>query len=87
MPGVTVGEGAVVAAGAVVTRDVAPGVVVAGIPARPIGPVTELDARCRERMSRAPRFLAVDYNRDDLPADMDRELREAIEKHGGYFLV
>lgn len=37
LPGVTVGEGAVVAAGAVVTRDVSPFTVVAGIPAKEIG--------------------------------------------------
>lgn len=36
LPGVSVGEGAVVAAGAVVTKDVAPYAIVAGIPARVI---------------------------------------------------
>lgn len=37
LPGVNVGNGAVVAARAVVTKDVAPYCVVAGVPAKPIG--------------------------------------------------
>jgi len=37
LPGVTIGDGAVVAAGAVVTGDVEPYQIVAGMPARPIG--------------------------------------------------
>lgn len=37
LPGVSIGEGAVVAAGAVVSRDVAPYTIVAGNPAQPVG--------------------------------------------------
>jgi maltose O-acetyltransferase len=37
LPGIEIGEGAVVAAGSVVTRDVAPFSIVAGVPARPVG--------------------------------------------------
>ncbi len=36
MPGVTIGEGAVVGAGSIVTRDVPPFTLVAGIPAKPV---------------------------------------------------
>lgn len=37
LPGVSIGEGAVVAAGAVVTRDVEPYSIVAGVPAKEVG--------------------------------------------------
>jgi len=37
LPGVTLGAGVQVGAGAVVTQDVSPGQIVAGVPARPLG--------------------------------------------------
>jgi UDP-2-acetamido-3-amino-2,3-dideoxy-glucuronate N-acetyltransferase len=39
--GVTIGEGALIGAGALVNKDVAPFSIVAGVPARPIGDVRE----------------------------------------------
>ncbi|WP_205624730.1 CatB-related O-acetyltransferase [Vulgatibacter incomptus] len=50
MPGVTIGEGAVIASGAIVTRDVAPYTVVAGNPAAPLR--TRFPAETVERLLR-----------------------------------
>lgn len=41
LPGITIGEGAVVAAGAVVTKSVAPHLLVGGVPARPLRELAE----------------------------------------------
>lgn len=62
-PEVTLGDGVVVAAGALVTKDVAPYLVVAGVPAKPL----------RERLSPtlAERMMALawwDWSHDDLRA-------------------
>lgn len=54
MPGVTIGHGSVIAAGAVVTANVPPMVVAGGVPAKVLRPITDAD---REWSYRAPRDL------------------------------
>jgi acetyltransferase-like isoleucine patch superfamily enzyme len=54
MPGVTIGPNAIVAAGAVVTRDVPPGSIVAGIPAKAVGTVEAYVAKLKAEMAQLP---------------------------------
>jgi acetyltransferase-like isoleucine patch superfamily enzyme len=54
LPGVTIGPNAIVAAGAVVTRDVAPGDIVGGAPAKPIGKVEDYVARLERETQELP---------------------------------
>lgn len=61
LPGVTIGADSIVAAGAVVTRDVPPGSVVAGVPARVLMTIEEYARQCREA---TPAYDPVAYRQD-----------------------
>ena len=60
MPGVTIGQGALVAAGSVVTKSVAPNTVVGGNPARYIGTVEEYIARNEKYNINSKKLNAAD---------------------------
>ena len=81
-PGVTLGHGAVVAAGAVVTKDVDPYVIVAGTPSRPL--------RRRQPPDIAERLIALawwDWPHDRLRQALDDfrrlEAESFLNKYGG----
>ena len=81
-PEVTIGTGAVVAAGAVVTKDVPPFTIVAGVPAKPI--------RTRFPDTIIDRLLALawwDWDHDRLRSALDdfRSLpvEDFLDRHGG----
>lgn len=54
MPNVTIGANAIVAAGAVVTKDVKSGEIVAGVPAKPIGTLEGLAKKMRVKTDSYP---------------------------------
>ena len=64
MAGVSIGEGAIVAAGAVVTRDVDPYAIVAGVPAKVIGRRFESD---EERAAHSAALKAGTFERRPAP--------------------
>lgn len=80
MPGVTIGPDAVVAAGAVVTKDVPPGSVVGGVPAKVIARTRDLHATLAAQTEELP-WRALVTGRTDPRAPASAELHAQRVRH------
>jgi acetyltransferase-like isoleucine patch superfamily enzyme len=81
LPGVTIGPNVIVAAGAVVSRDVAPGDIVGGVPAKPIGRVDELVARLQAKTDSMPWSDLIRKRGLDMDMEMEKELVQRRVEH------
>jgi len=81
MPGITIGPNSVVAAGSVVTKDVPPGAVVAGNPARPLMSTADLVDRKLRRTKAYPWADLIEQRVGDFDAAMEPVLRQMRVSH------
>ncbi len=75
LPGVTIGDDAIVGAGSVVTADVAPATVVAGNPARPITSTEQYLERHRRALAQRPRWERTGWT---VSGGVSRENQQAM---------
>jgi maltose O-acetyltransferase len=80
LPGVTVGDDAIIGAGSIVCRPVPPAVVVAGNPAGIVQTTAEFAARHGARLAAGPRWDEPIRAGDVNPA-LAQEMRAALEDH------
>jgi maltose O-acetyltransferase len=83
LPGVTIGDDCVIAAGSVVVSDIPPGSVAVGAPARVVSSMEEWTARESVRRSGMPTFEATARELTELAGPRRDECREKIRQAGG----
>ena len=74
---VTIGPNSIVAAGAVVTKDVPPNTIVAGIPARPLGTIEELAENLQEEAKQLPWHDLIQKRAGAFDAEIEPKLKAA----------
>ncbi len=86
LPGVTIGDGAIVGAGSLVRGDVAAGTVVAGNPAQVVATTEEYVARHREALARRPAWSRR-YTTSGGISDAERDQVRAQLQDGEAFIA
>lgn len=81
LPGVTIGPNALVAAGAVVNKDVKAGDIVAGVPARPVGRVEALVEKLAEQTKQLPWAGLIEAREGAFDPAMEPELERRRIAH------
>lgn len=85
LPGVTVGDDSIVAAGAVVSRDVADGKIVGGNPAREIGDTADYLARLRSSLDTRPRYPFAGFTvKGGITEENKRRMRDELASGPGW---
>ncbi len=81
MPNVTIGPNAIVAAGAVVTKDVPPNTIVGGVPAKPIGTVDAYVERLKARNDEFPWAELIKQRKGEYDPKIEPELKRLRQKY------
>lgn len=74
LPGVTIGRDSIIGAGSVVTKDIPPGSVAAGMPAKVISDVQSFSQKCLKE--------SPEYNYEEYRKNKKREILRILDKEG-----